>query len=103
MGAPEDRIEGGSGSGMGYERRKRKGGKWKGESGVNFATMLNISQSNEGLKTHCMCPNPTVYLRPYTCTDLRMLMLIDRFSKTFTLRSVTESENGSINLNEEAC
>ena len=62
MGAPEDRIECGSGWGWGTRDGGGKGGKWEGELGGNFATMLNISQSKDGLKTHCMCPNPTVYL-----------------------------------------
>ena len=62
MGAPEDRKKGRSGWGWGARDGKGKGGKWEGELGGNFATMLNISQSKDGLKTHCMCPNPTVYL-----------------------------------------
>lgn len=62
MEAPEDRIEGGSGWGWGTRDERGKGGKWEGESGANFAIMFNRSQSKEELKTHCMCPNPTVYL-----------------------------------------
>jgi len=62
VGAPEDRIEGGSGWGWGTRDGRGKGGKWEGELGGDFATALNISQSKEGFKTHCMCPNSTVYL-----------------------------------------
>ena len=55
MGAVEDGVR---------ETKKERAGSGGGggrELGGNFATM-NISQSKEGLKIHCGCPNPNVYL-----------------------------------------
>ena len=54
MGAVEDGVR---------ETKKERAGSrgGGGELGGTLATM-NISQSKEGLKIHCVCPNPNVYL-----------------------------------------
>ena len=81
VGAPEDRIRVGAVGDGARETEEERAGRGRENKGEISQQCLIYSNRKRALRPTACAPTPLFIFMPYI--DLRMLMLIDRFSKNF--------------------